>query len=159
MKKTILLIFALAVILVVGGIVYFVSGITEVSPVVKKYEFVGNINELILGIRQFADGNPQVVFSMGDTAGYGKLRLRGLMKVEIKNGGTAIEYDLACQKSQDNNGSSVVDIDITGVYDKLNHIGGYTSGIKEVEPLIQVFEIAFVAPLQKKQGVFLIAQK
>lgn len=153
MKKILIIILTLIVILIVGAFIFFVSGVSAVSDPIKKYEYSGNIDQLLSGVRKLTLRNPNVGFKITDTTG-GYSNTAIYLTINIKNDNKDIEYGWKCEKNNNDTKSTTI-ISLVEAYDITNNSGGYIAEGKGVQPLVKVFESILLVPLKKEEHVVL----
>lgn len=69
MKKTIFITTGLASISFIAIFIYFVTGVSSVSPPIKKYQYFGSVNQLISGFEKYSSNHSALTFKITDTVG------------------------------------------------------------------------------------------
>ncbi len=151
MKKGIII--AVIAALVIGGFIYFVAGVSSVSPPIKQYQYLGTVNQLLSGIQGYASTNPDVNFKITDTVGSRDTGYGIYMDVAIKKNGHDITYHLMCEKNEDNSTIVKTEIHLVLAFDETDKTGGYQLNGKGVKPLVDSFDTGFLVELRNKQNI------
>ena len=122
MKKGIII--AVIAALVIGGFIYFVSGITSGNSVIKKYAYSGDVKEFISHVQSFSAKDSSVVSKITDTTGTVQKGYTFYISIELKDNGHDILYSIACE-SDGKSAASGTAIELVMAYDKINKVGGY----------------------------------
>lgn len=147
MKKIVFITFAIALIIVIGVWIYFVTGVSAVYPSIKNYEYSGNINQLVYSMRAYTSTNSNVTFKITDTVDNSKNGYAIYMTIEIKSNKHNIEYGLKCEKNNHGAAAKTI-IQLVQAYDKTNNIGGYSKDVKGVKALVDEFDSNILKHLQ-----------
>lgn len=149
MKKGIII--AVIAVLVIGGFIYFVSGITSGNSVIKKYSYSGSVDEFISHVKDLSLKDAAIVTKITDTTGTREKGYTYYISIELKSNGNDVLYSIACESSR--NVASETTIELVMAYDKINNIGGYRKEAKGITPLVNNFDINFLTPLQHTQKI------
>jgi hypothetical protein len=149
MKKGIII--AVIVVLVIGGFIYFVSGITSGNSVIKKYSYSGSVDEFISHVKDLSLKDAAIVTKITDTTGTLEKGYTYYISIELKSKGNDVLYSIACESSR--NVASETTIELVMAYDKINNIGGYSLEAKGIEPLVNIFDANFIITLKNSQNL------
>lgn len=138
--------------ILIGCFVYFVSGVSAVSPPIKEYQYLGSVNQLIAGMQKYATTNNNVTFKITDTVGSREKGYGIYMTVGIKNNGHDITYRLMSE-SDDNNSIVKTKVHLILAFDETAKTGGYQLSGKGVRPLVDSFDTSFLVDLKNKQNI------
>lgn len=153
MKKGIII--AVIAALVIGGFIYFVAGVSSVTPPIKKYQYLGSVNQLLSGIQGYASTNPNVTFKITDTVGSRSNGYGIYMTIGMKKNGHDITYRLMCE-GDDNNSIVKTKVHLILAFDETAKTGGYQLNGKGIKPLVDDFETDFLVGLKNKQNLQII---
>ena len=152
MRKTVIIVFLLAVLIVIGFFIYFVAGVSSTYPPIKKYEYAGTINQLTTNIRNYASVNSDVSFKITDKVGSPQNGYATYGTIKTKGHGSDIEYSIKCEES--NSGNLIkTTISLVEAYDITRNVGGYSKEAKGIEPLVNNFDVNFLTPLRNSQNI------
>jgi hypothetical protein len=136
------------VVIIIGYCVYFTAGISSTYPAIRKYEYAGNFNQLINGIRNYTSTDSTVKLKITDTTGNKKNGYAIYLNIETKVDQDSIEYGLKCEEYISD---GKIILSLVEAYNKTRITGGYSKEAKGVEPLVNKFEASFLTPLRNSQ--------
>jgi hypothetical protein len=143
MRNTLIVVVGIVLLGLISVWIYFVGGVSAVYPPIKKYEYVGTTNQLLLDIQQNNLSNTSIVSHITDTVGTKENGYAFYMSIEIKNNEMNVLYDIKCQEE---NGEKT-EIKLVSVNDRTNNIVGYQLEDKGVKALVKKFEMYFINPI------------
>jgi hypothetical protein len=141
----------IALLIVVGIFIYFVSGISSVYPAIKQYEFNGDMKQFENKLDMLTSQNKKVSFSITDTTGNKDNGYAYYYMLNFDNN----EYDLKCEEKEFPN-SIKAEISIVGAHNFNKRLGGYRIGDDGVKDLVNVFDEEIIKGLNVGQTEFLI---
>ncbi len=156
MRKAIIIIIGLILMGSIGIWVYFVAGVSSTFPPIKKYQFTGNVSQLLSGIKEYTAINPNVSLKITDTTG-DKERGYGIYFDVVEKRSTGdILYNLECEKDNDDGEPTKTLIKLIGVFNTKNYkIGGYGIKGNGVKDMVKDFDAGFLVNLQKQQKMLI----
>ncbi|MBB2144003.1 hypothetical protein GM921_00770 [Pedobacter sp. LMG 31464] len=152
MKKTILITIALGFILFTAIFIYFVSGVSSVSPPIKKYQYFGSVNQLLSGFEKYSSNHSDMTFKITDTVGGIENGYAYYMTIEIMNNKHNITYRIMCEQNKDDKNIKT-NVNLILAFDETNKTGGYQMKGKVVEVLVKQFDLGVLKPLKDKQNI------
>jgi len=154
MRKIILVVIGLIVVGFVGTCIYFVAGVSATIPPIKKYEFSGNVDQLLTGIQKFTSTNSGITFQITDKTGNKENGYGTYFDIKIKIDTSILEYNLECEKSSKRDDTIKTLIQLIGAHNEMNYsVGGYGINGVGVKPMVKDFEIRFLAKLKSQQYI------
>ena len=153
MKRATILVSILAFIIVIGGFVYFVAGVSATSAPIKKYQYSGSMSQLITGLRKYASNNPAISFRITDTTGSRADGYAIYTAIEATKNLHQLEYHLRCEESDNNSEATTTKIALVFAYDATNNSGGYQKNGRGVNVLVDRFDEDFLPGLKKSQNI------
>jgi hypothetical protein len=136
-----------ALLIVAGIFIYFVSGISSVYPAIKQYEFNGGIRQFNNKLVLFTSQNKKVSFSIDDTTGNKNSSYAYYYSVNFDKN----EYDLRCEEKDFPN-SIKTEISIVGAHNFRRRMGGYRIDHDGVKNLVDVFDEEIIKGLNVNQN-------
>lgn len=133
-KRTIIAI--IFVLVIITAFIYFVSAVSSVSPPIKKYLYLGSVDQFVSGIQNYASNHPNVAYKITDTVGNHDNGYANYMTIEIKKQHN-IRYRLMFEP--DNNKVIKTNVNLILAYDETNETGGYQMKAKGVQTLVNQF--------------------
>ena len=131
-----LVLFIIVFLVLLGGWVYFVGGITSVAPPVKQYLSNANISSSLEEFRRYENTHARTNFRISDTTeNENEYAIYAI--VNIIRDKHNLEFHL---KFEENKSDEKTIIAVTSVFDKSAHTGGYNIKYPEVKELVTVFE-------------------
>lgn len=150
MKLIILVTIITVVVIIIGYCVYFTAGISSTYPAIRKYEYAGNFNQLIIGIRNYTSTDSAVKLKITDTTGNKNNGYATYLNIKMKVNQDSVEYGLKCEEHI-SDGKTI--LSLVEAYNKTRITGGYSKEAKGVEPLVSNFEANFLKPLRNSQNI------
>jgi hypothetical protein len=143
MKKPIIVIVGIGlIIIVIATFVYFVTGVSSTYAPIRKYEFSGNTDQFVAGLRNYISTTSKMTYKITDKTGNETNGYATYISIEAGN----IEYSLKCESYNNKTRVSLV-----GIYDKVRNVGGYSKEAKGIDTLANQFELKVLKPLQGNQ--------
>jgi hypothetical protein len=142
---------SIALLIVVGIFIYFVSGISYVYPDIKQYEFNEGMKQFKNKLVMFTSQNKKVSFSINDTTGNKNDGYAYYYTVNFDNN----EYDLKCEEKEFQN-SIKTEISIVGAHNFKKRLGGYRIGDDGVKNLVNVFDEEIIKGLNVNQNTVIV---
>ena len=147
MNKNVLIVIGLSCISIIVIFICFVGGVTSTYPPIRQYGYLGTTSQLVTDIRKYTLVDSDITFKITDTTGSEKNGYAIYMQIEAKN----IEYNLLCEEQGADIGKTTVNL--VGVYDKIQNIGGYSKEAKDIDLLVSKFASTVLKPLKDTQNI------
>jgi hypothetical protein len=148
MKKILLIVSMAAFSIIFMAAIYFAVGISSVYDPIKKYEYHGSVNQLIMKINFYSLNNHNVVLEFEDTTGDIQTGYAYYYDVTLKANGDIFNYDL---KFEDVAHQDQSEISLVGAHDPIHKLGGYRIKDTGVKQLLYFFENNFIDSLNDLQ--------
>ena len=129
--------------------IYFTSCVSSVYPSVKEYEYLGNMKQLISGLKDLTLKDSNIIFNITDTVGTDDKTYGLYFNIRIKDNNRNISYELKCE----NNNRNISTIKFIGAHDETNKTGGYKANDSEVKGLLNYFDTQFLTELETKENI------
>ena len=154
MKKTILLLLliGLSILIFIGVLGYFTSGVSSVTPPIKQYQYIGTVDELISGFKKYSETHANLTFNITDTVGNQDNGYAYYMTIALMKDKHNITYRLKCEQNKGDK-TARTNVDLVLAFDETNKTGGYQKKSKGVEPLVNNFDVNFLTPLRNSQSI------
>ena len=138
---------------------YFTGHVAVVGgSFIKEYRYAGNVNELIMRIKEYTDSSSFIKFTLTDTTGNSKNGLAYFIDLELKKKDKDILFTIKCNDERNQNSSAPrTDIKLVFAFDKLHTIGGYNRNATGIKPLINRFDLDFLTPFKNDQHLTITA--
>ena len=149
MDRAWLIAFGAAVILCIGTCVYFVAGITTVSPPIKTYNYEKGIGKLKGELIKLSNSNKNITYRVIDITGNADVGFKYYMSVFIQEANRQLEYHFFYDKTDYWFKKDETQIGLVFAYDKTHNVGGYSSDANGVTSLLSVFETQVINRLHK----------
>jgi len=141
------LISAVGAVLFIGACVYFVAGITAVSPPIKTYVYRKSITALKDGLKKIAISNKDLSYHAGDITGDANIGYRYYINVYIKQANRDLQYTIFYDKTDYWFKKNTTQISLVMAYDRTNDLGGYSLKANGIDSLIKIFEQEIITNL------------
>jgi hypothetical protein len=157
MRKGIgIIVLVLAFFTVVGGFIYFVSGISSVSPPIATYSYAGRIEGLVSGIQEYGSTNQTISFKVTDSVGTDSDTYALYVNIGIKNQDRNVMYNLSFKPIDGSDRTKGTLVLFIGAHDLTRKIGGYSINDNEVRDMLNYFESEFLIDLKSKGKIDIV---
>ena len=153
MKKAAIAGLIFGVLVFIGAFVYFVSGVSETSAPIKKYQYSGSINQLINGLRRYASANPNMTFKVTDITGSRTNGYAIYTDIKMIKDQHHFEYSLKCEKNSEDSAPAITKAELVFAYDSTSNTGGYGAGAQGIKVIIDNFDNDFLVGLKNNQNI------
>ena len=148
-KITLIMVGTFAIVLIGYGI-YFASQISAVYPPLKEYDFSVNALKLQTAIFELDQVDTDLNCKITDTVGLENNRAYH-MDIAFKKGGANYGAHILYEDDKKFLSKAInSELELIGVFDSTNKVGGYLSKDNGVPKLIGVFEKEFISKLEEK---------
>ena len=137
--------------MLIGVIICFVSCGSTPPPPVKRYEYAGDYNKLILKIDKFCAGRRDLKFEVTDKI-VGQNNRYGIYAIVTTiTAGDSVEYGLKFESDSSKVNSTI--ISTVKAHDNIPKLAGYANQARLIKHPPGEFNAKFLAPLQKEEGI------
>jgi hypothetical protein len=132
----------------IGGCLYFVAGVSAVSPPIKSYEYNKSVNQLKAGLDNLTAGDRSITYRFTDTTGDKEVGYRYYADITLINQSDSLEYHIFYDKTDYWFKKNKTIIGLVLAFDATHLKGGYSYNA-DSEPLINIFEKRILSKLIK----------
>ena len=144
----------LSLVAVVAIFIHFINGISSTYPPIEKYQYSSNFSQFVKDLNKLSSMNKDISFKIKDTTGDNETTFAFYIKIEIRDKKNYFQYDLKFEQfNLDNQLNTNNIIKVTGIFDKIKNIGGYSKDFKGYEGIMAVFDSSILRPLNIKPAL------
>lgn len=133
--------------------IYFAVGVSSVHSPIKRYEYLGSLEQLMSGIQRYSSANPDLNHKITDTVGDKENGYAIYMTIEMRSKTRKIMYELKCEEMKYEGESATTEINLVGAHDMVNKTTGYKIDDTGVKELVNYFDANFLVLLKASQNI------